>query len=74
MKQKELEWQASKTLVEKDIDLNTITHLLLYEFLALVKQMEQELDNINIRAPFDGIFSKIAEIGDFYSRKTLQSC
>ena len=30
--------------------------------------MEQELDNINIRAPFDGIFNeKLAEIGDFLS-------
>ena len=28
--------------------------------------MEEELDNINIRAPFDGIFNeKLVEIGDF---------
>ncbi len=71
MRQRELEWQASKTLVEKGY--RSQTQLAASEAAydaskALVKQMEQELDNINIRAPFDGIFNeKLAEIGDFLS-------
>ena len=71
MKQKELEWQASKTLVEKGYRSQTqlAASSAAYDASkALVKQMEQELDNINIRAPFDGIFNeKLAEIGDFLS-------
>ena len=71
MKQKELEWQASKTLVEKGYRSQTQLAASLASYdasKALVKQMEQELDNINIRAPFDGIFNeKFSEIGDFLS-------
>jgi len=71
MKQKELEWQASKTLVEKGYRSKTQLAASSASYdasKALVKQMEQELDNINIRAPFDGIFNeKLAEIGDFLS-------
>ena len=71
MKQKELEWQASKTLVEKGYRSQTQLAASSASYdasKALVKQMEQELDNINIRAPFDGIFNeKLAEIGDFLS-------
>ena len=71
MKQKELEWQASKTLVEKGYRSQTqlAASSAAYDASkALVKQMEQEFDNINIRAPFDGIFNeKLAEIGDFLS-------
>ena len=71
MKQKELEWQASKTLVEKGYRSKTQLAASSASYdasKALVKQMEQELDNINIRAPFDGILNeKLAEIGDFLS-------
>jgi len=71
MRQRELEWQASKTLVEKGYRSQTqlAASSAAYDASkALVKQMEQELDNINIRAPFDGIFNeKHAEIGDFLS-------
>ena len=71
MRQRELEWQASKTLVEKGYRSQTqlAASSAAYDASkALVKQMEQELDNINIRAPFDGIFNeKLAEIGDFLS-------
>jgi len=71
MKQRELEWQASKTLVEKGYRSKTQLAASSASYdasKALVKQMEQELDNINIRAPFDGVFNeKHAEIGDFLS-------
>ena len=61
MKQKELEWQASKTLVEKGYRSKTQLAASSASYdasKAQVKQMEQELDNINIRAPFDGIFNE----------------
>jgi hypothetical protein len=64
MKQKELEWQASKTLVEKGYRSQTQLAASSASYdasKALVKQMEQELDNINIRAPFDGIFNEKLE-------------
>ena len=69
MKQRDLEWQASKTLVEKGYRSQTqaaASQAAYDASKALVKQMEEELDNINIRAPFDGIFNeKLVEIGDF---------
>tara|TARA_Y100001970_G_scaffold39314_1_gene48402 strand:- start:109 stop:1188 length:1080 start_codon:yes stop_codon:yes gene_type:complete len=71
MRQRELEWQASKKLVEKGYRSQTqlAASSAAYDASkALVKQMEQELDNINIRAPFDGVFNeKLAEVGDFLS-------
>ena len=51
MKQRELEWQASKTLVEKGYRSKTQLAASSASYdasKALVKQMEQELDNINL--------------------------
>jgi multidrug efflux system membrane fusion protein len=71
MRQKKLEWEASKVLVEKGYRSQTKAAESKAAFdasKALVVQMEKELDNINIRAPFDGFFNdNISEIGDFLS-------
>jgi multidrug efflux system membrane fusion protein len=71
MRQKKLEWEASKVLVEKGYRSQTKAAGSKAAFdasKALVVQMEKELDNINIRAPFDGFFNdNISEIGDFLS-------
>ena len=71
MRQKKLEWEASKVLVEKGYRSQTKAAGSKAAFdasKALVVQMEKELDNINIRAPFDGFFNNnISEVGDFLS-------
>ena len=71
MRQKKLEWEASKVLVEKGYRSQTKAAESKAAFdasKALVVQMEKELDNINIRAPFDGFFNdNISEVGDFLS-------
>ena len=71
MRQRKLEWEASKVLVEKGYRSQTKAagSKASYDAAkALVAQMEQELENINIRAPFDGFFNdNISEVGDFLS-------
>ena len=69
MRQKELEWEASKVLVEKGYRSQTKAAGSKAAFdasKALVIQMQKELENINIRAPFNGFFNdNLSEIGDF---------
>ena len=71
MLQKKLEWDASRVLVEKGYRSQTKAagSKAAYDASkALVIQMEEELENINIRSPFDGFFNdNLAEIGDFLS-------
>jgi multidrug efflux system membrane fusion protein len=71
MRQKKLEWEASKVLVEKGYRSQTKAAGSKAAFdasKALVVQMQKELENINIRAPFDGFFNNnISEVGDFLS-------
>ncbi|MBN44330.1 MAG: efflux transporter periplasmic adaptor subunit [Rhodobiaceae bacterium] len=71
MLQKKLEWDASKVLVEKGYRSQTKAAGSKAAFdasKALVIQMEEELENINIRSPFDGFFNNnLAEVGDFLS-------
>ena len=62
MRQKKLEWEASKVLVEKGYRSQTKAAGSKAAFdasKALVVQMEKELDNINIRAPFRWFLSMI---------------
>ena len=71
MLQKKLEWDASKVLVEKGYRSQTKAAGSKASYdasKALVIQMEEELENINIRSPFDGFFNdNLAEVGDFLS-------
>ena len=71
MLQKKLEWDASKVLVEKGYRSQTKAagSKAAYDASkALVIQMEEELENINIRSPFDGFFNdNLVEVGDFLS-------
>ena len=71
MLQKKLEWDASKVLVEKGYRSQTKAagSKAAYDASkALVIQMEEELENINIRSPFNGFFNdNLAEVGDFLS-------
>jgi multidrug efflux system membrane fusion protein len=71
MLQKKLEWDASRVLVEKGYRSQTKAagSKAAYDASkALVIQMEEELENINIRSPFDGFFNdNLAEVGDFLS-------
>ena len=66
---RELDYQSSKTLVEKGyrsaVQLKSL-QAAVNGANAGVKQAEIELDNVNMRAPFSGIFdSQTAEIGDY---------
>ena len=71
MLQKKLEWDASKVLVEKGYRSQTKAagSKAAYDaYKALVINMEEELENINIRSPFNGFFNdNLAEVGDFLS-------
>ncbi len=73
---RKLEWQAAKTLEEKGHRSanQTSSAKAAYDAAhAAVRQAEIELSNINIRAPFDGVFERRnAEIGDYLSPG--QSC
>lgn len=65
----EADLKSTKTLVEKGyrsaIQLNSL-QAQLDGARAGVKQAEIELDNVNMRAPFAGIFEKrMAEVGDY---------
>ena len=69
LKTRELEFKAAKTLVEKGFRSETqaaTAQAALDGSRAAVKQAEIELDNVNMRAPFGGVFeTQIAEIGDY---------
>lgn len=66
---RKLDYQSSKTLVEKgyrsSVQLKSL-QAAVDGAQAAVKQAEIELDNVNMRAPFSGIFDKqMAEVGDY---------
>ena len=66
---RKLDYQSSKTLVDKgyrsSVQLKSL-QAAVDGAQASVKQAEIELDNVNMRAPFSGIFdSQMAEIGDY---------
>ncbi|MBC6403216.1 MAG: efflux RND transporter periplasmic adaptor subunit [Hyphomonadaceae bacterium] len=67
----EMKYSASRALVEKGYRSETqlATALAVLDGArASVKQAQIEIDNVNIRAPFYGVFERqIAEIGDFLS-------
>lgn len=69
LKTRELEYQAAQKLVEKGYRSATQAATALAALdgaRASVKQAAIELDNVNMRAPFGGIFEQqIAEIGDY---------
>lgn len=69
LKSREVDYQAARTLVERGFAAETqqlSAQAALDAARASVKQAEIELDNINIRAPFSGIYaSHMAEIGDY---------
>ena len=66
---RQLDYQSSKTLVEKGyrsaVQLKSL-QAAVDGAMASVKQAEIELDNVNMRAPFSGIFDlQMAEVGDY---------
>jgi multidrug efflux system membrane fusion protein len=66
---RQLDYQSSKTLVEKGSrsagQLKSL-QAAVDGAMASVKQAEIELDNVNMRAPFSGIFDlQMAEVGDY---------
>ncbi len=69
LKTRELEYTAAKTLVEKGYRSQTQAATALAALdgaRASVKQAQIELDNVNMRAPFSGIFEQqMAEVGDY---------
>ncbi len=69
LRSRELEYEAAKQLVEKGFRSSTQAAGALAALdgaKAQVKQAQIELGNVNMRAPFGGIFEKqIAEIGDY---------
>lgn len=69
LRTRELEFKAAKTLVEKGYRSETqaaTAQAALDGAKASVKQANIELDNVNMRAPFGGVFDRqIAEVGDF---------
>ncbi len=71
MKQRELEYEASKTLKEKGFrsDTSVAGDLAAYEAAkAEVRRMQKEMENTRIRAPFDGIIDdRMADVGDYLS-------
>ncbi len=69
LRSRELEHQASEKLVQKGFrstNQNATTLAALDSARAAVKQAEIELNNVNITAPFRGVFDQqIAEVGDY---------
>lgn len=66
---RKLDYESSKTLVDKgyrsSVQLKSL-QAAVDGAQASVKQAEIELDNVNMRAPFSGIFdSQMAEVGDY---------
>ncbi|MCE9524061.1 MAG: efflux RND transporter periplasmic adaptor subunit [Alphaproteobacteria bacterium] len=70
-KQRELEYEASKTLQEKGFRSETSVAGDLAEYesaKAQVERMEKEFENTKIRAPFDGVVDdRMADVGDYLS-------
>jgi membrane fusion protein, multidrug efflux system len=71
MKQRQLEYEASKTLQEKGFrsDTSVAGDLAAYQAAkAEVERMEKEMKNTKIRAPFDGIVDdRMVDVGDYLS-------
>lgn len=71
LRARELEYQAAQKLVDKGFRSPTQAAAALAAYdsaKAVVKSAEIELGNVNIRAPFSGIFERqIAQIGDYLS-------
>lgn len=69
LRTRELEYKAAKTLVEKGYRSETqaaTAKAALDGARASAKQAAIELDNVNMRAPFSGLFEQqIAEVGDY---------
>jgi len=69
LKSRELDYKAAQTLVDKGYRSETqalSAQAALDGARAAVKQAEIELGNVNMRAPFSGIFDQqIAEIGEY---------
>ncbi len=69
LKSRQVDYEAAKKLVERGFASETqvlSAQAGLDAARAAVKQAEIELDNINIRAPFSGVYEKqIAELGDY---------
>lgn len=69
LRTRELEFTATKTLVDKGYRSETqvlTAQAALDGARAAVKQAEIELDNVNMRAPFSGVFERqIAHTGDY---------
>lgn len=69
LKSREVDYQAAQKLVDRGFASETqalSAQAGLDAAKAAVKQAEIELDNINIRAPFSGIYANhMAEIGDY---------
>lgn len=66
---RKLDYDSSKTLVEKgyrsSVQLKSL-QAAVDGAQAAVKQADIELDNVNMRAPFSGVFdSQMAEVGDY---------
>lgn len=68
-KQKQLEYEASKTLQEKGFRSDTSVAGDLAEYQgakAMVERMEKELANTKLKAPFDGIVDdRMVNVGDY---------
>jgi len=71
LRTREVEYQAARQLVERGFASETqalTAQAALDGAKASVKQAEIELDNVNLRAPFAGIYEKnLAEVGDYLS-------
>jgi membrane fusion protein, multidrug efflux system len=71
MKQRQLEYDASRQLRDKGFRSETALAGDQAEFeaaAAQVERMENELDNTKLRAPFDGIVdARMADVGDYLS-------
>jgi multidrug efflux system membrane fusion protein len=69
MKQRQLEYEASKTLQEKGFrsDTSVAGDLAAYQASkAEVERMEKEFENTKLRAPFDGVVDdRMADVGDY---------
>lgn len=69
LRTRELEYEAAKRLVKKGFNSETQSAAAKAAYdgaRASVSQAEIELENINIRAPFDGIVERqIAEVGEY---------
>jgi len=71
MKQRQLEYEASKTLQQKGFRSDTSVAGDLAEYQAAkaeVERMEKEMKNTQMRAPFDGVVDdRMVDVGDYLS-------